>query len=1058
MTARGSLAEGTVDGDTDRLLRALSAVRFNWAATPDDVFDADSVHIDGLQPAAERELLDGMEAAWRSRGPSPIGLVLSGSKGVGKTHLLGWIRQQVQQGDGYFFLVQHLADADFWRSVTQGILDGLLRRAHCDRDQLTLLLRTLGDKIEADAGLRSALLGERPVDRGDLDAFVTGLRRIDRQLGESADVARALLLYASPDLDQSDIGRAFVSLGDELDLADRAAWGLQRGARSPQLIVRDLSRLLAASGEPTVIAVDQLDTLIAQSRSARATPRTAGTAPPTESEQFERMLDSVADGLMALREETRRTLTVLSLLPTSWALLLSRSVAAAGDRFRELKLLEALPGNEKAAEFLAAHLGFRYATVDVEPPYPTWPIAEGALAQASRYTARELLQRVDAHARSCVETGIPTPLDDLSERESTQSAAASVPLDSAASGLDDRFAAYRAAADVPALLDPAAEDSQIPGLLRAALVSFVAEAGGREWAIDPPRPRKKPALHARLRLVLDPATEDEQHWAFRAVFARHHRAVQTRLQDARVAAGVAAGMDRRRLVLLRNDPWPKGPRTAEMVEGILDTSGEVLPLSEADVRTFSALRRMLDDDAPGTQGWLADRRPAGRSDLLSAALGDVDIASTRPPQAEPPVAVVAPDHAIERRPDVIVLGRSVADGSTFAIPMAALNRHAVVFAGSGSGKTVLLRRIIEECALRGVSSIVLDVNNDLVRLADAWETPHPGWWSGDAERAADFHDNTDVVVWTPGRLAGRPLSLRALPDFAQFLDDPDEFHDAITAAVASLAPRARLMTPSPKVDQSRAVLRQALEAFARGGQEGLKDFIDFLRYLPAEATRIGKGQKIAGELAETLTAAMINDPLFGGGGETADPGVLLTPAPGKRARVSVVNLLGLPTPETKESFVNELQLALFAWVKANPAPDGTLGGLFVMDEAQNFVSSRGTTPFGETTVALVSQARKYGLGMLFATQAPKNLDNRIPGNATTQIVGLLSAPVQIEAVRELARARGSDIPDVARLGRGTFYMATEGTPFVRTTAPMCLSAHTGPATVDEVIARATRER
>ena len=36
-------------------------------------------------------------------------------------------------------------------------------------------------------------------------------------------------------------------------------------------------------------------------------------------------------------------------------------------------------------------------------------------------------------------------------------------------------------------------------------------------------------------------------------------------------------------------------------------------------------------------------------------------------------------------------------------------------AGSGSGKTVLVRRLIEECALQGVSAIVLDPNNDLLR-------------------------------------------------------------------------------------------------------------------------------------------------------------------------------------------------------------------------------------------------------------------------------------------------------------------------------------------------------
>ena len=59
-------------------------------------------------------------------------------------------------------------------------------------------------------------------------------------------------------------------------------------------------------------------------------------------------------------------------------------------------------------------------------------------------------------------------------------------------------------------------------------------------------------------------------------------------------------------------------------------------------------------------------------------------------------------------------------------------------------------------------------------------------------------------------------------------------------------------------------------------------------------------------------------------------------------------------------------------------------------------------------LALASQARKYGLGLVFATQAPKGLHNRIPGNAATQFFGLLNSPTQITAAREMARADISD--------------------------------------------------
>jgi DNA helicase HerA-like ATPase len=128
-----------------------------------------------------------------------------------------------------------------------------------------------------------------------------------------------------------------------------------------------------------------------------------------------------------------------------------------------------------------------------------------------------------------------------------------------------------------------------------------------------------------------------------------------------------------------------------------------------------------------------------------------------------------------------------------------------------------------------------------------------------------------------------------------------------------------------------------------------------------------------------------------------------------------------------------------------------------MDEAQDLAPSGSVTACTVSTLRLASQARKYGLGLLFATQAPKGLHNQIPGNATTQFHGLLNAPVQIDAARELARAKGGDVPDIGRLRAGQFYIATEGTSFAKAATPLCLSHHpASPLTEEEVIARARR--
>lgn len=400
---------------------------------------------------------------------------------------------------------------------------------------------------------------------------------------------------------------------------------------------------------------------------------------------------------------------------------------------------------------------------------------------------------------------------------------------------------------------------------------------------------------------------------------------------------------------------------------------------------------------------------------------------------------------------------SDADGTPLHSDLAALASHTGVFAGSGSGKTVLLRRIIETAALEGVSSIVLDPNNDLSRLGERWPYGSDRWLDGDAAAANAYFDNVEVVVWTPGRSSGRPLSFQPLPDFSAVIGDPDEFEIAVDTAVQSLVPRARIGRATHRDDLAQAVLKQALAFYARDGSSNFPAFLDFMEELPDLASSIPNAPDIALKIASTLRAAMINDRVFAGAGKALDPGVLLTPSEGKRARVSVVNFLGLPAEEQRHGFINQLELALFSWAKRNPAVGRPLSGLLVLDEAQSIAPSTGSTVCLNSTLALASQARKYGLGMLFATQAPKGIHNRIVNNCGTHWYGRINSPTQIAAATEVAQSKGGTPVDLAHLGKGQFYLVADGRATERVDVPMCLSHHPPTApTSEEILAAVQR--
>jgi DNA helicase HerA-like ATPase len=94
--------------------------------------------------------------------------------------------------------------------------------------------------------------------------------------------------------------------------------------------------------------------------------------------------------------------------------------------------------------------------------------------------------------------------------------------------------------------------------------------------------------------------------------------------------------------------------------------------------------------------------------------------------------------------------------------------------------------------------------------------------------------------------------------------------------------------------------------------------------------------------------------------------------------------------------------------------------------------------------------------MIFATQVPKNIDNKIVSNCTTHFYGKMNAPATIEAVRELMAAKGGGGSDIGSLKAGEFYFTTEGMSGAeKVKTPLCLSYHPhNPLPQEEVIKRA----
>ena len=160
---------------------------------------------------------------------------------------------------------------------------------------------------------------------------------------------------------------------------------------------------IGLEGRGPIRSADQIDTLIAQSAKSL---RAGGPDGPAQDVVLER----VAGGLMSLRQRTRRTLTLLACIPSTWQLIKERATDTVQDRFREATQLKTIPSAEVARDLVEKRFTWHFDETGYHPPYPSWPVRPAVFDGAVGFTPRQLLIKIDAHIQACLAAETVTEL------------------------------------------------------------------------------------------------------------------------------------------------------------------------------------------------------------------------------------------------------------------------------------------------------------------------------------------------------------------------------------------------------------------------------------------------------------------------------------------------------------------------------------------------------------------------------------------------------------------------------------------------------------------------
>ncbi|ESA33985.1 atpase [Leptolyngbya sp. Heron Island J] len=1089
----------------DLALKALRTVDFNWTTRIRHVWSTPEFHIDDLHHQERLKILAAAsKLATTQSTESPLGEVITGAAGSGKTHFLAVLRQQlISQGIG-FILVDMTDVHDFWETTLQGYISSLREEDEegTPQFQLRKIIQYLLD-LAGYSNVSAEKMAKLPANylKKGILLILKAVNQLNPQAANQyQDIIRSLILLNSDDFIFSDIGYSWLS-GLEIEDSAKRDFRFRAAAnKKPSEIVEGLSWLLSLQS-PWVLAFDQLDAIVAQHYRSEIHSSTEQLSEEQSTSKF--IIKGICSGFMSLLDKTSRTLTIVSCLDPTWKYFTEQAIQSFTGRFQDLTVLSEISQQNISAQLVEPRLKVAYQQSNLKVPYPTWPFHPDFFKSVSGKFPRQILRYCDQHRQRCLEN------QEIIELHSFEAAAPVKRSNVQYSEIEQKFKKAHQQLNLVQAIDEKSEDKILGQWLKTVGECLIQEnplANNVDTALDISFPggRNYPQMHARVRLIYRDESDREQHLCLRALQRRNSNAYRARLKAAMTTAGIDHALSFRRLVIVRtqNNQLPGGPVAQQLTHKFSQLGGLIIYPTDEELKTMGALHQLKIQSLPNFDSWIRQQRPVSQlpclqktvawlfggetpseirrdnlssvnsedSERVSPSVSSISSNGTPPSTVTETLGETSADDLnpvplgpdIKTQPNSLSVGRRIIGqqiSNIITIPLEALTKHTVILAGSGAGKTVLVRRLVEETALQNIPAIVIDGANDLARMGDRWPN-RPEVWSEDEQYKAEYyHRNTEVVIWTPGRKAGRPLSLDPLPNFAALVSDADELSQAIDMARDSL--EGIVAAGKGNTAQiKRGVLRNALEHFAKTGGGDLEYFAEFLRELPEEANgRIKNAARRAEEMADLLNAEIANNPLLRQSGTALDPATLFGLENPAKTRLSVINFIGLPGLPQQQQFLNQLAMTLFTWIKKNPAPsDQPLRGLLVIDEAKDFLPSQQVTPCKSSLNRLAAQARKYGLGIIFATQAPKSIDHNIIANCSNQFYGRANSPAAISVVQDQIRQRGGHGDDIARLKRGQFYVASESlNPPVKIATSLCLSHHPStPLDESEVLYSAQR--
>ncbi|MFA5364522.1 MAG: helicase HerA-like domain-containing protein [Candidatus Bathyarchaeia archaeon] len=353
------------------------------------------------------------------------------------------------------------------------------------------------------------------------------------------------------------------------------------------------------------------------------------------------------------------------------------------------------------------------------------------------------------------------------------------------------------------------------------------------------------------------------------------------------------------------------------------------------------------------------------------------------------------------------LGKQVETRTAVDYPVDALHRHLMAIGASGSGKTVLCKCLMEEAIRNNIPCVIVDPQGDISSLAlkgDPQELERHGI---PLTMQEEFFEKARVAIFTPASSKGISISVNPL-SFPSADTPHEEVILALDMTATSLASFLGYDLASDAGKGAKAYLFTILEHLWRKG-ETIKDMGHMAEIVvkpPAEIVDILQSfvtKKEPPEIARKLRFLTVGTPsLMFQKGVQIDMDMFMDRSDGK-VPLNIIYMNTLSSTNDKQFFLATLMRELYCWMLKNPSEDIQL--LFYVDEIAPYIPPYPRNPPPKEAYAfLFKQARKYGVGLVAATQNITDIDYKALAQVNTWCLGRLMTQQDIARVKQIIQS------------------------------------------------------